>query len=332
MIAHATTKMDSFEKLKALVADELQVVDKLILEYAQSHVDLVPMISNYLTGAGGKRLRPILTLVCSKVFGVVSESAIKLAASVEFIHTATLLHDDVVDESEKRRGKPTANNMWDNKACILVGDYLFSQAFRLMVETNNIQALKLLSDASAIIAESEVWQLDLINNIDLSTDDYIKLARGKTAELFSAACASGGVVSGCSASEEKALFDFGLNLGISFQIVDDILDYTADASFGKKLGNDYLEGKVTLPVILALNNASPEDKILIKEMLLSTNKDQNAFILFKDLLEKNSGIDSAIGIAEEYSTLAIQAIRNFPETSITIALQEFVSFLLRRIN
>ena len=323
---------DSFENLKSLVAPELQQVDLLILEYAQSHAELVPMISNYLTGAGGKRLRPILTLACAKIFGTVPEAAIKLAAAVEFIHTATLLHDDVIDESEKRRGKPTANNVWDNKACILVGDFLFSQAFKLMVETKDIEALKLLSNASAIIAESEVWQLELIHNIELTIEDYIKLVKGKTAELFAAACATGAIVSGCSENEKEALFNFGLNLGISFQIIDDVLDYTASDKFGKKLGNDFLEGKVTLPIILAYSKASERDKNLLKSMLLSTNKSEESFIQFKELLSKNLGVEHSMRIAEEYSMKSINSLKGISDLEITNSLKEFSNFFLQRIQ
>jgi octaprenyl-diphosphate synthase len=322
---------DSFENLRSLVALELQQVDLLILKYAKSHVELVPMISNYLTSAGGKRLRPILTLACAKIFGKVPESAIKLATAVEFIHTATLLHDDVIDESEKRRGKPTANNVWDNKACILVGDFLFSQAFKLMVETHDIEALKLLSNASAVIAESEVWQLELINNIELTIKDYIKLVKGKTAELFAAACATGAIVSGCSEPEKNDLFNFGLNLGISFQIIDDVLDYTASDKFGKKLGNDFLEGKVTLPIILAYKNASEHDKILLKSMLSSTNKNQESFTQFKMLLDTNAGLAQSIKIAEDYSAKATAILDNLKQNPTTNTLKEFSNFLLQRI-
>lgn len=330
MISQASTNIDSFETLRALVAPELQAVDRLILDYAQSNAELVPIISNYLTSAGGKRLRPILTLACAKIFGKVPEAAIKLAASVEFIHTATLLHDDVIDESEKRRGKPTANNVWDNKACILVGDFLFSQAFKLMVETNSIEALRLLSNASAIIAESEVWQLELINNIDLTIENYIKLVKGKTAELFAAACATGAIVAGCSETEKTDLFNFGLNLGISFQIVDDVLDYTAGAQFGKKLGNDFLEGKVTLPVINALKNANNSDKKRIKELLDTDNKTESTFQELKLILEKTSGIKNSLEYANLHTEKATSSLSKLNNNHITSALEDFANFLLKR--
>ncbi len=321
---------DHFANLRQLVEPELKIVDNMILDYAKSHVELVPIISNYLTSAGGKRLRPILTLACSKIFGTISENAIKLAAAVEFIHTATLLHDDVVDESDKRRGKPTANNIWDSKTCILVGDFLFSQAFKLMVETHSIKALKLLSNAAANIAESEVWQLELLNNIDLSRETYFKLIAGKTAVLFAGACASGGVVSNCSEAEASHLYNFGLKLGTSFQIIDDILDYSADSTFGKKLGNDFLEGKVTLPVIEAMSSSTDSGKKELITLLNSAAKTELDFLKFKDLLASNGSLAASYKTAETSSQSAIEHLGSIPKNDITIALADFCVFLLTR--
>ncbi len=331
MISQSSTNNDAFEKLRSLVARELQAVDKLILDYAKSHAELIPHISEYLTGSGGKRLRPILTLICSKIYGNVTQNAIKLAAAVEFIHTATLLHDDVVDGSAKRRGKPTANNVWDNKVCILVGDYLFSQSFKLMVETDSLKTLNLLSTAAANIAESEVWQLELIDNLNLSKSDYLKLVQGKTAELFAAACAAGGSVSGCSEDDCKKLFNFGLNVGISFQIIDDVLDYTANADFGKKLGNDFLEGKVTLPIIESLEKADPADKKLLGELFNSKEKTESTFNDFKQILEKTSGIANARNCAKIHTNNALSELTTIQNKQITSALEEFANFLLQRL-
>ncbi|MEM8698841.1 MAG: polyprenyl synthetase family protein, partial [Pseudomonadota bacterium] len=246
------TEPGPFERLSALVAEDMAAVNTVIRERMNSeHAPRIPQISAHLIEAGGKRLRPILTLASARMCGYQGGDHVKLAAVVEFIHTATLLHDDVVDESEKRRGKATANILFDNLSSVLVGDYLFARAFQLMVETGSIRVLGILSNAAAVIAEGEVLQLSTAH--DLSTDlaRYEQVIRGKTAALFSAATEVGGVIAGEAEDEVSALRDFGDGLGMAFQLADDLLDYGGSSSaLGKNTGDDFREGKVTLPIIV----------------------------------------------------------------------------------
>jgi octaprenyl-diphosphate synthase len=250
------------EQLAQHLADGMEAVNALIAErMASEHAPRIPQVTAHLVGAGGKRLRPMLTLAAAELCGYDGPFHVHLAATVEFIHTATLLHDDVVDESAQRRGRPTANLLWDNKSSVLVGDYLFARAFQLMVEPGNLRVLEILSNAAATIAEGEVLQLTAAQ--DLRTDEgiYLQVVRGKTAALFSAATESGGVLAGATPTQVQALFDYGDALGIAFQIVDDLLDYQGDSKeTGKNVGDDFRERKLTLPVIKAVALATPEER------------------------------------------------------------------------
>ncbi|MDP6952155.1 MAG: polyprenyl synthetase family protein, partial [Alphaproteobacteria bacterium] len=238
--------------MQALVRDDLTAVNRVIVERMQSPVSLIPRLAGHITASGGKRLRSIVTLLASRLCGYVGERHQALAACVEFIHTATLLHDDVVDASDLRRGSATANAIWGNEASVLVGDFLFSRAFQLMVEDGSLDVLAILSGASAVIAEGEVMQLLTSNDTATSEDDYLAVITAKTARLFAAAAEIGAVVSERPAEQRQALYDYGEALGISFQLVDDALDYTAaEATLGKTVGDDFREGKITLPVVLA---------------------------------------------------------------------------------
>ncbi len=253
-LKRSTPDVNALDKLTVLVADDLKACNALIIDRMQSPVELIPQLAGYIIAAGGKRLRPVLTLAsrrdCADMSGDRHQA---LAACVEFIHTATLLHDDVVDESDLRRGLASANAVFGNKASVLVGDFLFSRAFQLMVEDGSLDVLRILSHASAVIAEGEVLQLATSNDTGTSEQAYLDVIRSKTAELFAAACQIGAVVADRPAVEEDALFAYGLNLGIAFQLVDDVLDYSAlQARLGKTVGDDFREGKITLPVILAL--------------------------------------------------------------------------------
>ncbi|MEM9198596.1 MAG: polyprenyl synthetase family protein, partial [Pseudomonadota bacterium] len=243
---------DPLAQLADLLSDELSAVNATIRDRMSSeHAPRIPEVTAHLIEAGGKRIRPMLTLATARLLGHAGPDPVKLAATVEFIHTATLLHDDVVDESDQRRGRPTANLLWDNTSSILVGDYLFARAFQLMVETGSLRVLEILSNAAAVIAEGEVLQLTTSRNLATDEATYVQVIRGKTAALFSAACEAGAVVSGAGPAETEALREYGDALGISFQIVDDLLDYGgASASLGKNTGDDFRERKVTLPVIL----------------------------------------------------------------------------------
>ncbi|MDP9128013.1 MAG: polyprenyl synthetase family protein, partial [Pseudomonadota bacterium] len=258
----------ALDALTALVAEDMAAVNHLIIQRMESSVPLIPQLAGHIIAAGGKRLRPILTLASARLCGYQGLRHHKLAASVEFIHTATLLHDDVVDASSLRRGEPSANAMFGNQASVLVGDFLFSRAFQLMVEDGSIDVLRILSTASAVIAEGEVLQLTTTNDSGTSEQTYLEVVRAKTAELFAAACRIGAVVAGRPASEEEALRTFGLNLGIAFQIIDDALDYSAEQlRLGKTIGDDFREGKVTLPVILAIHRGNEAERAFWRRAL-----------------------------------------------------------------
>ena len=250
------------EALAAHLSDKLEAVNRLIRErMASRHAPRIPEVTAHLVEAGGKRLRPMLTLAAADLCGYRGAHDVRLAATVEFIHTATLLHDDVVDESASRRGRPTANLLWDNKSSVLVGDYLFARAFQLMVETESLRVLDILSDAAATIAEGEVLQLSAARDLATTEAVYLQIVRGKTAALFSAATEVGGVISGAPEDQVRALFTYGDALGIGFQIVDDLLDYEGDpGATGKNIGDDFRERKLTLPVIRALARADAQER------------------------------------------------------------------------
>lgn len=299
------------KNLREYIAPELEMVNELILISAQSYAELIPTITNYLTQSGGKRLRPILTLGAAKLLGINSDAHIKLATAVEYIHTATLLHDDVIDESELRRGNKTANNVWGNKASILVGDFLLSQSFKLMVDAGSLEALNLLATTAKEITESEVWQLELTRKIDTSLEDYIKLVRGKTAVLFAAAASVGAVAMQQSKHIVDSLYQYGLNLGICFQIVDDLLDYSSSSDeFGKVLGNDLKEGKVTMPLILAYQDANIEDKKFLKNLIAFGDCSADSLLRVRDIFQTYQSIEKSKSFAKQYAALGIEAIKS----------------------
>lgn len=253
-------------KLAELSLSEMEKVSALIQDVSSiKHSDLVAQIVKYILSSGGKHIRPLLTISSAKIFGYHGDHHILLAAAVECIHTATLLHDDVIDQSLLRRGAKTANALWGNQAAVLVGDYLFSQAFKFMVKTEIIEALSILANASSIISEAEVLQLQLIDNIELSEESYYQLISAKTAELFAAACKVGAVAAGATQEQLQALYEYGIKFGLVFQIIDDMLDYYGQHNeFGKETGGDFFEGKITLPLIVLYKHATEEDKIAIR--------------------------------------------------------------------
>ncbi|SMY06851.1 polyprenyl synthetase family protein [Flavimaricola marinus] len=249
------------EQLAEYLATDMEAVNRMIrARMASEHAPRIPEVTAHLVEAGGKRLRPMLTLAAARLCGYDGPYHVHLASTVEFIHTATLLHDDVVDESDQRRGRPTANLLWDNTSSVLVGDYLFARSFQLMVETGSLRVLDILANAAATIAEGEVLQLTAARNLETTEEIYLKVVRGKTAALFSAATEVGGVIAGADEAVVKALFDYGDALGISFQIVDDLLDYAGTEATGKDIGDDFREGKLTLPVIRAVAAADPSER------------------------------------------------------------------------
>lgn len=312
-----------------LLEKQLLDINACILEKMQSKVDLIPQIGGYLVSLGGKRLRPLLTVASAELCGYKGKRHIQLATCVEFIHTATLLHDDVVDESNLRRGMATANEVWSNKASVLVGDFLFSRAFELMVEDGNPDVLKILSEASSTIAEGEVMQLSVSHDLELNEQTYLDICHSKTARLFSAATEVGAVIAGVDSSKRKKLKHFGSSLGLAFQLMDDVLDYAADQEkLGKAIGDDFREGKVTLPVILAYSEGT--DRSFWEEVFGDGVRDEGALAHAIRLLKETGALIKTKHKAEEFVEEALVSLEDFPDSSIKAALQDLAHFSLYR--
>ena len=325
---------NSVDDLQLYFAQDMQAVDKLINSYITSNVTpVISELSNHLINAGGKRLRPLLTLAASDLCNYSGASHIKLAAAIEFIHTATLLHDDVVDESFQRRGKPTANILWDNQSSVLVGDYLFSKSFQLMVETDSLKVLSILADASSTISEGEILQLSAVRNIKTDESAYFKIIEGKTAALFAVATEVGAVISNVERKKADALANFGKALGISFQITDDLLDYVgSEEVLGKNIGDDFKEGKVTLPLIKAISRSSKEEKRFWEEVInkgMQKSSDLEHALL---LMRQHNVFDETRSEAIKWSKKARNYLDIFPESKTKVILQELTSFVVERIT
>src|SRR5262249_21296952 len=319
------------ERLAQLVAGDLVATDAAIHARLFSETPLIPQLGAHLVDSGGKRLRPLITLASARQFGYAGDGHVKLAAAVEFIHTATLLHDDVVDESALRRGKAAANVVWGNKASILVGDFLFSRAFQLMVETDNIGVLDILSNASAVISEGEVLQLRSTKNLSTSEADYLKIIRAKTAALFAAAAEAGGLIGGADLPVCQALQDYGFNLGIAFQLVDDTLDYSGrQAVMGKSVGDDFRESKVTLPVILTLKRASDEERRFWRKTIEVSAQEEGDLTRAIEYLERGGALADTIERARAYAKAAREALTLTPDGEIKSALAEIADFVVER--
>jgi octaprenyl-diphosphate synthase len=321
----------SLDPLMALVAEDMHGVNAVILDRMQSKVGLIPELAGHLIAGGGKRMRPMLTLGCAALLGYSGTRHRKLAAAVEFIHTATLLHDDVVDGSGLRRGKQTANLIWGNPATVLVGDFLFSRAFELMVEDGSLRVLKILSHASAVIAEGEVEQLTTQRRIETDEEQYLTIISAKTAALFSAACRISPVVAEASDEAEIALEKYGRYLGIAFQLVDDVLDYGSNQDvMGKGVGDDFRDGKVTLPVILAYARGSEEDRAFWRAAIsgerISDADLKHAIALLRD----GDALSETVDRARHYGRRAIDALASFPSGKAKSALTEAVEFAISR--
>ena len=326
-----TNRQAGIESLNSLVGEDLKAVNALILKRMQSPVTLIPQVAGHIIAAGGKRLRPMLTLATARLCGYTGERHIALAACVEFIHTATLLHDDVVDESDLRRGLDTANAVWGNKPSVLVGDFLFSRAFQLMVEDGSLEVLKILSNASAVIAEGEVRQLITSNNTATSEEDYLEVIRSKTAALFAAACRIGAVIADRPLSEAEALGRYGRSLGIAFQLVDDVLDYQArQAELGKTVGDDFREGKITLPVVLAYQRANDEERAFWRRCLEDLEQNDDDLGQAIALMERDGTLDDSLEQARRYADEARRALSVFPNTAERQALAVVVDFCVER--
>ena len=326
-------KVTPQDRLGALLAEDMAAVNALIRQrMASEHAPRIPEVTAHLVEAGGKRLRPLLTLAAARMLGYAGDDHVKLAATVEFIHTATLLHDDVVDESQRRRGRPTANLLWDNKSSVLVGDYLFSRSFQLMVETGNLRVLDILADASATIAEGEVLQLTAAQ--DLRTDEgvYLQVVRGKTAALFAAATEVGGIIAGAPDAQVAALRDYGDALGIAFQIADDILDYGgSDTVIGKNTGDDFRERKLTLPVIKAVARADAAERAFWERVIERGDQREGDLAEALAVLRRHDSISASRDAALSWSARAKAALDNLPEHALRDTLSELADFVVRRL-
>ena len=321
------------DRLAAILADDMIAVNALIQQrMASEHAPRIPEVTAHLVEAGGKRLRPMLTLAAARMCGYVGENSVKLAATVEFIHTATLLHDDVVDESGQRRGRPTANLLWDNKSSVLVGDYLFSRSFQLMVETGSLRVLDILANASATIAEGEVLQMTAAR--DLRTDEavYLQVVRGKTAALFSAATEVGGVIAGVNAAQVQALFDYGDALGIAFQIADDLLDYQGDSkTTGKNIGDDFRERKLTLPVIKAVAQATPDERAFWERTIEKGKQFDGDLEQAMALMAKYDTLTATRTDANRWADKAKSALDSLPDHPIRAMLRDLADYVVARL-
>lgn len=319
------------ERLTALVRTDMAQVDALIADRMRSSVDLIPEVSTYLVQSGGKRLRPMLTLASAKMCGYDGVHHAKLAAAVEFIHTATLLHDDVVDESRMRRGKPSANTVWGNQVVVLVGDFLFSRAFQLMVQAEDLRVLDVLSQAAAVIAEGEVMQLLAQKNMKTTEEAYLRVIGAKTAALFAAACQVGGMVAARPDEEIEALESFGRNLGLAFQLVDDALDYMGEeAALGKTVGDDFREGKITLPIVLAYRRGSEDERSFWRKAIEGGDPSQDDLRHAVALMNRHDTIADTIARAGHYGAIAKDALAIFPESDYRAALTAVVDFCINR--
>lgn len=315
-----------------LTLSDMERVNQLILSKAGSDVQMIPEVANHLISSGGKRLRPMLTLAAASMFGYEGDGHIKLATSVEFMHTATLLHDDVVDESDLRRGKSTARTIWGNQASVLVGDFLLGQAFRMMVDVGSIDALDVLSTAASVIAEGEVLQLSVAKNMETTEDDYLQVIRAKTAALFAAASEVGPIVAGGSKADRNALKSYGTNLGLAFQLVDDVLDYGGTSSdLGKNVGDDFREGKITLPVILLSPRHAARPGVLARgdrgrrKRCGKSRKGAGSHPSLR-------GLTDTIARAKHYGTIARDALAPLPASPWKSALVEVIDFCIDRVS
>src|SRR5947208_7676382 len=306
-------------------------VNAVILSRTGSDVTMIPEVANHLINSGGKRLRPMLTLAMAQLADYGGDGHIKLAAAVEFMHTATLLHDDVVDESEMRRGRLAARMVWGNEASVLVGDFLLGQAFKMMVEVGNLRTLAILSDAAAVIAEGEVMQLAAAKNTATTEDEYTAVIRAKTAELFAAACEVGPVLAGRPRAEQTACRSFGMNLGIAFQLVDDALDYGGkSAKLGKNVGDDFREGKITLPVVLSFRRGGEAERAFWRRTLEQGDVAEKDLEIALGLMVKHRALEDTIRRAQHYGAIAKDALALFPDSAMKAALSETVDFCIRR--
>ncbi|MGE3250902.1 MAG: polyprenyl synthetase family protein [Hyphomonadaceae bacterium] len=321
------------DTLLGLVAEDMGAVDQIIHERMISPVGMIPNVAAHLVDAGGKRIRPLITLAAARLLGGGGDAARKLAAAVEFIHTATLLHDDVVDESGLRRGKASANRVWGNAPSVLVGDFLFARSFNLMVETGDIAVLDILARAASIIAEGEVMQLAAANDADATLDRYLAIIEAKTAALFEAAARAGAVVAGRPGAEADALAIYGKNLGLAFQLVDDALDYDGRAAaMGKDVGDDFREGKVTMPVVIARDAGDLDERDFWRRVMGGGQQRDGDFARAQSYMRKRNAIQRTIEAADAYAETARNALAGLPANAYRDALSELAGFVVSRAH
>ena len=322
------------DRLAEWLAQDMAAVNALIrTRMASEHAPRIPEVTAHLVEAGGKRLRPMLTLAAARMCGYQGENHVKLAATVEFIHTATLLHDDVVDESERRRGRPTANLLWDNKSSVLVGDYLFARSFQLMVETQSLRVMDILANASAVIAEGEVLQLTAAQDLATTEAIYLQVIRGKTAALFAAAMEVGGVIAAVPEAQVQALRAYGDALGIAFQIVDDLLDYGGtDAAIGKNTGDDFRERKLTLPVIKAVARADAEERAFWTRVIEKGDQRDGDLAHAMTLMSRHGAMEAARAEALGWAATARQALDLLPAHELRDMLSDLADYVVARIS
>jgi octaprenyl-diphosphate synthase len=321
----------ALDRLLEVTADDMGRVNALILERANSHVEMVPELARYLIEAGGKRLRPMLTVAAASLFGKQNGSEIRFAAAVEFMHNATLLHDDVVDESDMRRGRPAARVIWGNQASVLVGDFLLGQAFMMMVETGDIEALGVLAKAAAIIAEGEVFQLAKAGDLSATPEDYAQVIRAKTATLFEAACEVGAMAGGANEAGRAALRHYGRELGCAFQLVDDVLDYRGESgTLGKNVGDDLREGKMTLPVILALAEGNPAEREIVGSALGNPETPDGVLAQVVAILNRHNTLTRTLAMAQDHAEKAKAALASANDGPMKTLLGEIADFTVAR--
>ena len=323
---------DPILKLQKLLSHKIGLMDQLFSKMMESDsAPRIPEITKHIFESGGKKIRPLLCIATAEALNYKLDKHILLAATIEFIHTATLLHDDVVDESSTRRGEKTANILWDNKSSILVGDFLFSRAFQLMVATKSLSVLEILSNAAAIIAESEVLQLTNIKNINIDLKTYFKIIEGKTAELFSAACETGAMIATSNLNQIKSFKSYGKSIGICFQLIDDYLDYKGDKKImGKLMGNDFFNSKLTYPIIITLNEGTNSEKEKIEKLFKKKQKTKNDLKLILEILDNNNALKKTKIEANKWSKKAKEEIQKIPQNTITTLLQELADSIILR--
>jgi octaprenyl-diphosphate synthase len=340
-MANTTTKhkaetdhhLNPVEQLSSALDHDMRAVNEMIVARMDSPVQLIPQLASYLIAAGGKRIRPLLTLASTSIYGGEMARAHRLATSVEFIHTATLLHDDVVDESLERRGQEAANLIFGNQASVLVGDFLFSRAFQLMTEDGSLEVLRILSGASAIISEGEVMQLTTANNLATTMDDYIKVIEAKTAALFAAACEVGPVIAGAAKEQAFAMSEYGRLMGIAFQIADDALDYNSNReTLGKTVGDDFREGKMTAPVILALAKANGEEREFWQRTMADQNQNEGDLAKAQELLKRHNSIEETLTLARTYGEQALSALQSTPASPVRDLLADLIPYTIERTS